>query len=170
MQHTRMILPGMILALTAVTTEAAFARVATDSLYTKAQNYSAALRFLRVDKGYDVVERDAEAAYLIFRYPTPERNEQSVTGTIEVVELDSRVTLIVKLPQMPQYHERVLSDQLIRKLREEYGTPPPRKPKSSKKKAKRGDSNKQPSHFEDAPPEDDSPSDDGKSSDSAEKK
>src|SRR5690606_25910140 len=69
MQHTRMILPGMILALTAVTTEAAFARVATDSLYTKAQNYSAALRFLRVDKGYDVVERDAEAAYLIFRYP-----------------------------------------------------------------------------------------------------
>ena len=34
--------------------------------------------------------------------------------------------LFVQLPRMPEYHERVLRDGLMRKLREEYGVPPPR--------------------------------------------
>ncbi len=104
----------------------AHARVSAESHYTKAQNYSAALRFLRVDKGFEVIERDADAAYLIFLYPTPGRKETS-TGTIEVVEMKDGVALIVKLPQMPEYHERLLSDQLLKKLRDDYGPPPTRK-------------------------------------------
>ena len=124
---------GWVVALGLLGPASAAARVTAESQYTKAQNYSAALRFLRVDKGFEVVERDEDAAYLIFRYPTPERKEQSVTGTIEVVEVDQSVTLIVKLPQMPQYHERLLSDQLLKKLREEYGPPPPPKQKPEEK-------------------------------------
>jgi hypothetical protein len=30
---------------------------------------------------------------------------------------------------MPEYHERVLRDGLLKKLREEYGVPPPREQK-----------------------------------------
>lgn len=121
---------GLVLGLGALDPDAASARVTAESQYTKAQNYSAALRFLRVDKGFEVIERDEDAAYLIFRYPTPERKEQSVTGTIEVVEVSQSVTLIVKLPQMPQYHESLLSDQLLKKLRDDYGPPtaPKQKP------------------------------------------
>lgn len=129
----RLICIGWVLALGVTGSGSASARVTAESQYTKAQNYSAALRFLRVDKGFEVVERDEDAAYLIFRYPTPERKEQNVTGTIEVVELDQRVTLIVKLPQMPQYHERLLSDQLLKKLRDEYGPPPAPKQKPEEK-------------------------------------
>lgn len=129
----RLICVGWVLALGVTGSGSASARVTAESQYTKAQNYSAALRFLRVDKGFEVVERDEDAAYLIFRYPTPERKEQAVTGTIEVVELDQRVTLIVKLPQMPQYHERLLSDQLLKKLRDEYGPPPAPKQKPEEK-------------------------------------
>lgn len=129
----RLICVGWVLALGVTGSGSASARVTAESQYTKAQNYSAALRFLRVDKGFEVVERDEDAAYLIFRYPTPERKEQNVTGTIEVVELDQRVTLIVKLPQMPQYHERLLSDQLLKKLRDEYGPPPAPKQKPEEK-------------------------------------
>ena len=134
----RLLSIGCVFGLGVLGTGSASARVTAESQYTKAQNYSAALRFLRVDKDFEVVERDEDAAYLIFRYPTPERKEQSVTGTIEVVEMDRNVTLIVKLPQMPQYHERLLSDQLLKKLRDDYGPPPapkqkPEQPPAEKK-------------------------------------
>jgi hypothetical protein len=140
----RRLLPGLALVLCSLGPAGALGRVSAESRYTKAQNYSAALRFLRVDKGFEVVERDADAAYLIFRYPTPERREQSATGTIEVIEVNDGVTIIVNLPQMPQYHERVLSDQLQRKLREEYGPPKarhpePAKPEKNKPEKKRRD-------------------------------
>lgn len=129
----RLLSIGWLFGLGVLGASSASARVSAESQYTKAQNYSAALRFLRVDKGFEVVERDEDAAYLIFRYPTPERKEQSVTGTIEVVEVNQSVTLIVKLPQMPQYHERLLSDQLLKKLRDEYGPPPAPKQKPEEK-------------------------------------
>ena len=140
---------GLVLSCVLLEPALVSARVSAESLYTKAQNYSAALRFLRVDKGFEVIERDEDAAYLIFRYPTPDRKEQTVTGTIEVVEVEQRVTLIVKLPQMPQYHERLLSDQLIKKLREEYGPPSPPKPKPPEKEKKpknapKGDADEEP--------------------------
>ena len=107
---------------------AAEARVAGDSGYTKAQTYSAALRFLRVDRGYEVLERDPDAAYLIFRYDPPGQPKSEATGTVEVVETGEKVRIFVQIPQMPEYHERVLRDGLLRKLLEEYGVPRERKP------------------------------------------
>ena len=104
------------------------ARVTGDSGYTKAQTYSAALRFLRVDRGYEVLERDPDAAYLIFRYDPPGQPKAHTTGTVEVVETGEKVRIFVQIPQMPEYHERVLRDGLLRKLLEEYGVPRERKP------------------------------------------
>jgi hypothetical protein len=98
------------------------ARVEADSDYSKAQTYSAALRYLRVDKGFEVLEKDPEAAYLIFKYETPGAAKSSSNGTIEIVEAGERVKLLVQLQRMPEYHERVLKDGLLRKLREEYGS------------------------------------------------
>ena len=107
------------------------ARVTGDSGYTKAQTYSAALRFLRVDRGYEVLERDPDAAYLIFRYEPPGQPKAPTTGTVEVVETGEKVRIFVQIPQMPEYHERVLRDGLMRKLLEEYGVPRERKPEDS---------------------------------------
>jgi hypothetical protein len=111
----------------ALTSGGAEARVEAESDYTKAQTYSGALRYLRVDLGYEVVEKDPEAAYLIFRYNLPGQNKRSTNGTIEVVETRSRVKLLVQIAEMPEYHERILRDGLLKKLRIEYGAPPPRK-------------------------------------------
>ena len=105
----------------------AAARVEADSAYTKAQTYSAALRYLRADLGLEVLERDAEAAYLIFRYLPPGQPKGEATGTVEVVATDTRVRVFVQIPRMPEYHERVLRDGLLKKLRDEYGAPPARK-------------------------------------------
>ena len=100
----------------------ASARVEADSDYSKAQTYSAALRYLRVDRGFEVTEKDPDAAYLIFKYDSPGAAKSSSTGTIEIVEAGTRVKVLVQLSKMPEYHERVLKDGLLRKLREEYGS------------------------------------------------
>jgi hypothetical protein len=113
-------LAGVLLAV------AAHARVEARSGYSKQQTFSGALRYLRVDLGYEIVEKDPDAAYLIFRYQPPGRRQTS-NGSVEVIETAQTVKVLVQLPQMPRYHEAVLRDGLMRKLREEYGEPPPRK-------------------------------------------
>lgn len=117
--------------LAVLAASAAGARVEAESDYTKAQTYSAALRYLRVDKGFEVLEKDADAAYLIFKYQPPGPAGGASNGTIEIVEAGGRVKVLVQLARMPEYHERVLKDGLLKKLREEYGTavrrPPPEK-------------------------------------------
>jgi hypothetical protein len=118
-------LPLTCLALASLTGPAA-ARVDGSSGYTKAQTYSGALRYVRVDLGYEVVEKDPEAAYLIFQYlPNGSSKSGAVTGTLEVVDTGGSVRLFVSLPRMPEYRERVFRDGLLKKLREEYGAPPP---------------------------------------------
>lgn len=117
---------------------AADARVDGSSSYSKAQTYSGALRYVRVDMGYEVVEKDPEAAYLIFKYTAPGGGKNAqVTGTLEVIEAAGGVRLFVSLPRMPEYYERVFRDGLLKKLREEYGAPatvkkPPEKPAPDK--------------------------------------
>src|SRR3954467_13172011 len=108
--------------------QSAIARVGGDSEYSKAQTYSGALRYLRVDLGYEVTERDPDAAYLIFRYQLPGQNKATATGTVEIVDADGHVKLFVQIPSMPEYHERVLRDGLVRKLHDEYGVPPQKPP------------------------------------------
>lgn len=123
-----LVLGGFCLALLAVP---ASARVDADSPYTKAQTFSGALRYVRIDLGFRLLEQDPRTAYVIFEYQPSGQQDQSCTGTIEVVDTSNGVKVYVRLPKMPEYHERVLRDGLMRKLREEYGTPAPReKPKA----------------------------------------
>ncbi|HEY0463169.1 MAG TPA: hypothetical protein VGC79_03120 [Polyangiaceae bacterium] len=121
-------LAGVLLAAALFFAPSATARVGGDSEYSKAQTYSGALRYLRVDLGYEVVERDPDAAYLIFRYQPPGQNKGNANGTVEIVDTDGHVKIFVQIPTMPQYHERVLRDGLVKKLHDEYGAPPHKPP------------------------------------------
>ena len=114
---------------------AALARVEAGSSYTKAQTFSGALRFLRVDRGYEIVEKDVDAAYVLFRYPLPGQ-KTAANGSLEVVETAAGVRLFVQLTRLPEYHEAVLRDALLRKLREDYGPPPPKTPPPAPAKPK----------------------------------
>ena len=124
---------GLLVPLALLCAGGADARVEAESHYTKAQTYSGALRYLRVDKGFEVLEKDPDAAYLIFRYEAPNPPKSSSTGTIEIIEAEERVRVLVQLPKMPEYHERILKDGLLRKLREEYGSAVRRRPAAEKK-------------------------------------
>jgi hypothetical protein len=110
----------------------AAARVEAQSEYTKAQTFSGALRYLRVDLGYEVTEKDDAAAYLLFKYPTIGKRDASSQGSIEVIEAGSAVRVFVQMPQAPEYQERMLRDGLLRKLQQEYGAPPPKPPAQPK--------------------------------------
>jgi hypothetical protein len=112
--------------------------------YSRLQVYSGALRYLRIDLGYQITEKDADAAYLLFKYQPHDQKETSF-GAFEIVEVDGRVRLLVKLPRMPAYHESVLRDGLVRKLREDYGDvdiprdKPPRKGEPDEKAPQQDD-------------------------------
>jgi hypothetical protein len=121
-------LAGVLLATAVFFAQSATARVGGESEYSKAQTYSGALRYLRVDLGYEVIERDPDAAYLIFRYQLPGQSKGTASGTVEIVDSDGHVKLFVQIPTMPEYHERVLRDGLVRKLHDEYGVPPHKPP------------------------------------------
>jgi hypothetical protein len=123
----------LVAAVAGSLTASAGARVDGSSSYTKAQTYSGALRYVRVDMGYEVVEKDPDAAYLIFKYAPPgSAKGTSVSGTLEVIEANGGVRLFVNLPRMPEYYERMFRDGLLKKLRDEYGAPPSAKKPSDK--------------------------------------
>lgn len=100
------------------------------------------LRHLRVDLGYEVVEKDAEAGYVLFRF-VPHGHKEATVGSVEVVGAGEgkRSKLIVSLPKLPSYHELVLRDGLLKKLVTDYGEPAPepeRKPKEKDRDKDKG--------------------------------
>jgi hypothetical protein len=132
-----LLVPALTALALAALTDRAQARVDGSSAYTKSQTYSGALRYVRVDLGYEVVEKDPDAAYLIFRYAAPGQTKaNAVTGTLEVIEANGGVRVFVNLPRMPEYHERMFRDGLLKKLREEYGAPAPAPKKPGPEKEK----------------------------------
>lgn len=119
-------LPAIVLLLLVLWPSTAPCKAEGESPYTLVQTFGAALRMLRVDLGMEVTEKDPNAAYLLFRYQLVEDPRRSVAGAIELIELPSYVKIIVKIPQLPESHERVLRDRLTKKLRDEFGAPPKR--------------------------------------------
>jgi hypothetical protein len=132
-------------ALSATWSKPSHAIAKSDVGYSLPQVYSGALRYLRIDLGYEITERDPETAYLLFKYQAPGKHESSF-GAIEMVKTRDRVRLVVRLPQLPNYHESVLRDGLIKKLQEDYGAEEPRE-------SKRRDDGKEPENDETAPDE-----------------
>ena len=126
----RLILTLPVAVLSALQPRAAAAAASSVVAYSLNRTFSSALRLLRVDKQYLVTEKDASAAYLLFDYPKP--GGSNAFGAIELVELDKGVRVSVTIPALPGYHARSLRDELIRKLRREYGVV--RKSKSDKDK------------------------------------
>jgi hypothetical protein len=118
--------------LVGLTPRPAAADAGAELRYTRTQIFSGALRYLRIDLGYEITEKDSDAAYLLFRY-VPQGTKEPMFGAIEIVETSSAVRLSVKLPKLPSYHETVIRDGLVKKLRADYGNElPPKAPKENK--------------------------------------
>jgi len=109
----------------------AMARTKGEVTYPFTSVWTTLVRLVRVDLGCAITEKDKDEGYVLFDYQDAGR---TVPGTIELVRSKrgsvEQVSLVVQIPAMPSYVERMVIDRLERKLREELGaprtaTPPP---------------------------------------------
>jgi len=120
---TRWLLASLLLIATAAP---AAARSEKTLAYPRDAVWPTAVRFLRVDEGLKIVEKDADAGYVIF-----ELREEGHTfrGSLEVmtVKVDGRtvVRFVMQIEDRPSWIEIAMLTRLERKLRSELGTPAP---------------------------------------------
>lgn len=112
------------------------------SPYTFDQTYATAVRMLHVDMGFKILEKDKDLGYVMFEYTSPESGAKTSGGSIELVETRKGTSVSVQLPSMPHYHEQMIVDALVKKLSEEYGSPPKDKADKEKDKSKNKDKSK----------------------------
>jgi hypothetical protein len=125
MHRCRRIAIGIVLATVVSFPAHAWGRSQRNLSYRADQAWTSVVRLLRVDLGFEIVERDSDAHYLLFRYNS---GETSHPGSLELVERTMEngivgVTVIVSVPELPTYVELNLIDRLERKLRDEIGPP-----------------------------------------------
>ncbi|RMG95537.1 MAG: hypothetical protein D6705_13305 [Deltaproteobacteria bacterium] len=96
--------------------------------YPPDQVFPTAIRYLRVDRGYRVVESDAEAGFILFRFPVGA--DRTGDGSLEaygVLDAAGRPSTRVKISTGagPVHLPYTLLDGLAAKIRAERGQPPP---------------------------------------------
>jgi hypothetical protein len=116
------IVVGVVLALPAVSA----ARTDRELTYRENEIWHSAIRFLRVDSGFKILEKDKDAGYVLFQYKD---GATAYTASLEMVATTHDNKLFVRtriqIENLPRYVEAVLIDRFIRKLKDEYGDPPP---------------------------------------------
>ncbi len=147
----------IILALTRAPD--ANASVEYTSPYTFDQTFASSVRLLHVDLGLKVLEKDRDLGFVLFEYSSPESGKSVYQGSLELVETKTGVHVAVKIPQMPEYHERMIVDKLAKKLETELGEPPQRKKDDDKNKDKSKDDDKNKDKSKDEDKGKDPPSD-----------
>lgn len=97
--------------------------------------WPAAVRFLRIDEGHKVLEKDMANGYLLFEIAEERKLFQ---GSVEVIRRkDARgrdaVELILTIKDRPSYMEHGILDRMLVKIRKELGLPedPPDEPEES---------------------------------------
>ena len=101
------------------------AKAASDVPYALGDVYSAALRFVRIDKGCKVIDRDPDAAFVTFECKDDEKLKRGSMELFRSGGAREGVRVQVALGDDPHYVELRWLELLERKLREERGTPPP---------------------------------------------
>jgi len=102
------------------------AKKTADFRHTYEQVWGAAIRLIRVDQGYPIKDRDESVGYFLFDYRDDGR---SYPGSVELIRIEDQgggpIRVVVQIPAMPSYIERMLLDKLEKKLVDEYGEPAP---------------------------------------------
>ncbi len=104
----------------------AYARSEKTLAYAREPAWSTAVRFLRVNAGLKLVEKDADAGYVIFEF---KEDHKTFRGSLEVIDIVKEghkyVRFVMTIEDRPTWVEVDLLTKLERKLRVELGTPAP---------------------------------------------
>ena len=121
---------------------AALARSASVLPYPAGEVWPTAIRFLRIDRGATLRERDVESGYVLFDLAEGNKVYKGSFELIRTIDSEGRdaTRVVASLPDLPRHFEIALLDKLVLKVREEYGSPapaPPRPPPGEEGKKKR---------------------------------
>ncbi len=130
----------VVLAVALATPSVSWARTERTLGYTASTAFGTAVRFLRVNEGVAIIEKDADAGYILFDLVEGKRHFR---GSVEVLPVvkdgkdGSSVRFVIQIADQPSYIEMAMMERLERKLRDELGAPisvapPSRTPAPSK--------------------------------------
>jgi hypothetical protein len=102
-----------------------------------------AIRYLRIDRGFEITDRDRDAGYLLFEFPLEEKRIGS--GSLEMFEAvdasgRASVSISVNTGAGPVHLPNAILDGIAAKVRAERGQPaPPPPPKQEEPPPKKKD-------------------------------
>ncbi|MFT3699306.1 MAG: hypothetical protein QM831_39525 [Kofleriaceae bacterium] len=104
----------------------ALARSQKTLAYPRPESFSTAVRFVRVDEGLKLVEKDVDAGYILFEL---HEEKKTFRGSLEVIDVlqDGRhaVRFVMTIEDRPEWQELDMLNRLEKKLRAELGAPAP---------------------------------------------
>lgn len=116
----------------------AAAKTERSASYSFEQVWPTAVRHLRVDEGFTIVEKDPDTGYVVFEV---KEEGKAFSGTLELVRQKDQagrpaVRLVLSIGDRPAYMEAGVLDRMLDKLRKEHGAPPapPEQPRPPRKK------------------------------------
>ncbi len=121
----------LVLSLALAVASPAWARSEKTLAYPRDQAWPAAVRFLRVDERLKIVEKDADAGYVLFELA---EEGKTFRGSLEVITVQrdgqTQVRFVIQIEDRPTWLEIAMLKRLERKLVVELGAPaPPPTPK-----------------------------------------
>ncbi len=115
----------------------AWARTLNTMPYPITSVWPAAVRFLRVDRGFPVHEKDEAAGYILFEWTDGPKSCRGSFELIQVTDSEGRdaTRVAITIPDLPKRYEQMLFDKLAARLKDDIGPPPPppRKPEPAAK-------------------------------------
>ena len=93
--------------------------------------WPAAVRFVRVDHGWKIVEQDKESGFLRFELIEEKKTHTASLELVRTTDAEGRAAVRMQLStaDLARFQEAPILDALARKLRDELGPPPaPKKP------------------------------------------
>lgn len=127
-------------SLTVTAAAPAAASTKKEASYAFERVWPAAVRFLRIDEGLEILEKDRDTGYVLFELAEERKTFRGALEVVQIVDQDGRaaVRLVLRIEDRPAYMEAGILDRMVRKLRAELGPPvdPPPPPPPPAKPAK----------------------------------
>ena len=123
------LLCALVVLAVCFTAHPAHARREATFYYPYSRVWTTAVRLMRVDFESQITEKDKDDGYFLFEFPD---RGKSFAGSMELIashrdELES-VRVVLTIQALPTYVESMLMERLAKKLLQEFGPPPERKP------------------------------------------
>jgi len=85
--------------------------------------------FCALDRNCVIREKTRLAGYILFDYPEGQKLHKGSLELIRASESSGRdiTAVVASLPDLPRHFEQLLVDKLAARLREDYGSPAPRR-------------------------------------------